>query len=110
MFPESDFEAGKVKFTFTCEENPLTGQEMKVAFENSDFKSVPASTGMFKLAARHLVKTSTESSKREKISLKYQVLSPETAFVGVVKEDGEITEELFDLYNKKIAEPEMSAP
>lgn len=40
------------------------------------------------MAARILVKKTEEPAKREAISLKYQVLAPETAFVGVVKEDG----------------------
>lgn len=40
------------------------------------------------MAARHLVKKTSNSTQREAISLKYQVLSPETAFIGVVKEDG----------------------
>jgi len=39
------------------------------------------------MAARALVKTSKDPGTREKISLQYQVLAPETAFVGVVKDE-----------------------
>lgn len=59
-----------------------------MTFSKNDFRDVPTGSGFFKMAARYLVKKEKNSKQREDISLKYQVLSPETAFVGVVKEDG----------------------
>lgn len=53
------------------------------------------------MAARELVKQTTNSTEREAISIKYQVLAPETAFVGVVKEDGVIVPGVIE-----IAQPE----
>lgn len=53
------------------------------------------------MAARVLVKQTEDSAEREAISIKYQVLAPETAFVGVVKEDGIIVPEVIE-----IAQPE----
>lgn len=44
------------------------------------------------MAARALILKSNDAEEREKISLKYQVLAPETAFVGVVKENDKIIE------------------
>jgi len=84
LVEKKDFDSGKVKFTFKCEENPMTGEKLEQNFTTTDFKLVPARTGMFKLAARSLIENSEKAKEREKISIKYQVLAPETAMVGVV--------------------------
>lgn len=46
------------------------------------------------MAARSLVKKTSDKDEREKIALKYQVLSPETAFIGVIEEDGQVTDKV----------------
>jgi len=81
---------GALSFTFWCDENMDDGSKIEQTFGRNAFQSVPAKTGLYKMAARILVKGSDDSTEREAISLKYQVLAPETAFVGVVKEDGKI--------------------
>lgn len=45
------------------------------------------------MAAHYLIQNSTSNkAKREQLSLKYQVLAPETAFVGVVEGEDETIE------------------
>ena len=61
------------------------------------------------MAARSLVKKTLDKEERERIALKYQVLSPETAFIGVVEEDGQLTDKVVKIEIKSdivIDEPE----
>ena len=87
IFNASDFDNNKIDFTFACKEN------IQQTFSKNDFMQVPTKSGFFKMAARNLVTRTKDSAKREKISLRYQVLAPETAFVGVVREEGKLTNE-----------------
>lgn len=75
----------------------MTRKGISKKFEGLEFSEVPSRTGIFKMSAKHLIKNTTDTSEREKLSLKYQVLSPETAFVGVIKKEGE-QEELLEIY------------
>jgi len=58
------------------------------------------------MAARHLVTRTKDSAKREKISLRYQVLAPETAFVGVVREEGRLVNETVEVVIESEEVPE----
>lgn len=46
---------------------------------------MPSKNGFFKIAVRNLIKEEKDKKTREKLSVKYQVLAPETAMVGVLK-------------------------
>lgn len=98
MVDKKEFESDNFEFSFACKNNPITRKKIEQTFGKAEFKPVPASSGIFKLAARFAIKKEEESEKREKISLKYQVLAPETAMVGVMQEEGEL-ESVIELYD-----------
>lgn len=93
----SQFENDEVDFTFTCKNNPQTGEPIQQTFSSSAFRDVPAKSGFFKMAARSLVKKTQNKEDREEIALKYQILSPETAFIGVIEEDGQVTDKVIKI-------------
>jgi hypothetical protein len=105
IFDDKDFDIydkeRPIYFTFECKEGLNSTTPFKQTFSGVDFKPVPAESGLFKMAAHHLIKNTiegkTDSKKREKLSLKYQVLAPETAFVGVVREEGRIVDEVVEV-------------
>lgn len=60
-------------------------------YDINDFEKIPTASGLFKMAAHKMIKKTQNKYEQKKLSLKYQVLSPETAFVGVVKRYGRST-------------------
>lgn len=97
IFNMSQFENDEVDFTFTCKNNPQTGEPIQQTFSSSAFRDVPEKSGFFKMAARSLVKKTQNKEDREEIALKYQILSPETAFIGVIEEDGQVTDKVIKI-------------
>jgi len=70
-------------------------------FIGNEFKEVPEGTGLFKLAVKNKIDSMTLSPNDIKdLSLKYQVLSKETAFIGVVKENDEVTNDVMEIYKQ----------
>lgn len=84
----------ELKLTFTCSKDPITLQPINMSFESSHFDRVEEGFGLFTLAAREQM--SKESSQALELSLKYQVLCDQTAFVGVVKQKDKATGEMID--------------
>jgi len=106
-----------IKLKFLCKEDPTTQQPIDLSFDLSDFRILEPGEHLFKLAAKARAKElydsiedkndndapqdfrnsiNAESIKDEitRISVKYQVLTGETAFVGVIKQDDKTTGEL----------------
>lgn len=85
LVDRKDFEKGKIKFAFYCRNNPISGRPINQVFAKRTFKEVPSKSGFFKIAVHKLIKQEKDKKTREKLSVKYQVLAPETAMVGVLK-------------------------
>ena len=70
--------------SFESKEDPLTNQAFSLNFTHDDFSLIEGDS-IFKLAARaHMENESGQNCSD--ISVKYQVLSKETAFVGEIKQ------------------------
>ena len=97
---ESDFE--KICCDFSCKFDPSTKSSSSQKFEASQFSEI-SGTHLFKLAAQREFKAGDTLS----LSLKYQVLSDATAFVGILKQTANSTEEIVHInVHKKM--PKMS--
>jgi hypothetical protein len=65
----------------------MTRLPFSLKFDQNDFSTIDGDS-LFKLAARaHIIESKNNTSE---ISVKYQVLSKETAFIGVIKQDDNI--------------------
>jgi len=65
LYNRTDFESGNITFTFECTETPVNGNVLKQTFTLEEFEEVPAKTGFYKMAAKSLIKKSTNSAERE---------------------------------------------
>ena len=78
---------------------------MEKQFEATQFKIIH-DAGLFSLAAHDFLENKIDNHfDREKISLAYQVFSPETSVVGKVTEAGETYLVNFDLQKKQTKPP-----
>lgn len=97
--------------TFQSAEDPVTKAPIAFTFDSSDFRMLEPGEQLFKLAAKKRVKELYEVAEGngedgigvnkekikeeiEKLSVKYQVLTGETAFVGIIKQDSKPTGEM----------------
>lgn len=98
-------EYAKLKFTFECENDPHTNEGFKLEFTQADFTKVDADAGIFKLAAAEKIKFyDLKGADQTKVSVAYQVLAEETAFIGTVKQkksSGEIEQFSLDFVNRE---------
>ncbi len=97
-----------MKLSFKTKEDPLKKIQIDHSFNHDDF-SIIEGDSIFKLAARAILWENQDEENRIHISLKYQVLSKETAFTGFIKQDkknlGEIKKVLIEQSNiKKLAQ------
>jgi len=92
LISRKQFEELKVQFSST--KDPITQQPINLSFKASDFSRVEEGFGLFTIAARTEMKKNP--SEALKLSLKYQVLSDKTAFVGVVKQKDKATGKMVD--------------
>ena len=93
----------KLNFSFECEKDPQTNEGFKLDFTKADFTKVQANSGIFKLAAHEKIKDLTGTDQRN-VSMAYQVLADETAFIGTVKQkksSGEIEQFSLDFVNRE---------
>lgn len=91
ILPKKDFESLKVKFQSQINPITLANEQFEITQDQSCFQKVEGGKGLFKLAAMNLI------NKKENVlfnSLRYQVLSDETAMVGVVKQKSKETGQL----------------
>ena len=49
----------------------MTGQPIEQTFGMADFTRTPPKSGLFKMAARRLVRANANATEREKLALKY---------------------------------------
>ena len=76
------------KFAFSSEQDPVTKQPIDLEFDVNSFKKVEEgslSKAIFKNAALSSMQDGISGAERIKMSVKYQVLTDETAMIGVVK-------------------------
>ena len=100
-----------LKVAFRCTEDPVSKSPINFEFTSSDFKMLEPGDFLFKLAAKkrakelyELIESAKEAGKVDeqermtndivKLSVKYQILTKDTAFVGVIKQDNKTTGEL----------------
>ena len=95
-----EFEQISVKFK--CAKNPITGQPIDLEFNASAFTETDLP--LFQLAANEHMKDAN-SQEVKRLSLKYQVLSKETAMVGVIKQNQKATGELITFTKETKAVP-----
>ena len=77
-----------IKFAFSSEQDPVTKQPIDLEFDVNSFKKVEEgslSKAIFKNAALSSMQEGVSGAERIKMSVKYQVLTDETAMIGVVK-------------------------
>lgn len=91
IIPKEEFQ--KVKVKFQCEEDPLTKKPFDLEFGSENFSS--CQIGLFKLAANCMLHK-LDGQPNIDCSIKYQVLSKETAMVGVVKQKKKATGEMVE--------------
>lgn len=105
---KTDFEQVKVKFT--AENDPLTNKPISLEFGREDFEL--SDMPIFKMAAFEKIKTlSKDKSEQNKLSIKYQVLAPGTAMIGVLKNKkkatGDLVSSTIHMGNKMMSEEEQ---
>ena len=103
----TDFE--KLEVNLTSDVHPVTGQSLTKQWSKDDFTFIiSTSDELFKIVARSKIVSLTDSSKNnnsygsyskndndiKELSLKYQVMSKVTAFLGINKHDEKPTEAL----------------
>lgn len=77
----------QLEVTFACGEDPATGNPYERKFTANDCSEVYGSA-LFKMAAHKYILASEYPDNQKKYSIDYQVLSKQTAMIGVVKEEG----------------------
>lgn len=83
----------ELKVRFTSSRDPVSGKPINLEFSAADFELSDIPT--FKMAAHEKLRSLT-GVKNTECSVKYQVLSTETAMVGVVKQKKKATGELVE--------------
>ncbi len=102
---KSQFE--DLKLTFESKEDPLTKQPFSLDFDHSDFATLDGDC-LFKLAARAHI--NEDDKNNAAIAVKYQVLSKDTAFIGVIKQDQKVIGETQKVTIEPIFVPKKIAP
>ena len=69
----------------------MTKQPFSLEFDHNDFSTLDGDS-LFKLAARAYINESNKNCSD--IAVKYQVLSKDTAFIGVIKQDEKVIGEI----------------
>lgn len=83
----------------------MTGKPVKLEFSSGHFDQMPTDFGLFKIAARTRMQSQSAASTIA-TSIKYQVLSDQTAFVGVVKQKDKASGEMKEFaieFGKRVA-------
>ena len=80
-----------LKITFESKEDPLTKLPFALEFDQNDFSTLDGDS-LFKLAARSYINESDKNCSE--VAVKYQVLSKDTAFIGVIKQDEKVIGEI----------------
>ena len=111
----ADFD--KLEVNLTSDLHPVTGKSLTKQWSKTDFTFIPSSSDeLFKIVARSKIVSLTDTQKNnytyghssdneiKELSLKYQVMSKMTAFLGINKNDEKPTEALkqvvqFNRYN-----------
>ena len=93
---KADFE--NVNFKFLTKRDPKSGDEaMNLEFSKVDFEKITSSQAadaLIKLAAHRIIEQTKDKDEISHLSIKYQVLSDETAIVGVMKLNDKISGEM----------------
>lgn len=93
--------------SFLADEDPITKQPIEHNFSKDDFELLPSGDTLFKLAAKSKIEEIYDTIEDGKginiaqltqeilsLSVTYQVLTKETAFIGVIKQDDKVIGEL----------------
>ena len=97
-------------FSFTSEEDPVTKQAINFTFASEEFREVEdfaLAQALFKSAANSEMRKVKGSSKEKNMSIKYQVLSGQTAMIGVIKQKDKATGDMktFEQKLQKVERP-----
>eukprot|EP00347_Sterkiella_histriomuscorum_P003897 403362523 len=101
LMSKQDFESLKLKIT--SDKHQTNGKQLEKLYEASDFKRMDDGDELFKVAARMRILQVQESNQMgisskdqevKKVSLTYQVLSKQTAFLAISKNDNQSLGEL----------------
>ena len=87
-------EFAKMTFEFSSEEDPVTKQAINFKFSSDEFRQVEdeaMAKAIFKSAANSEMSKVKASTKEKDMSIKYQVLSSQTAMIGVIKQKDKAT-------------------
>ena len=76
------------KFTFSCKNEPISGQPFNLEFTHDDFREVTGddAESLFQFVALSEINSTKDKAQKVAQSLKYQVLCDHTAIVGVIKQ------------------------
>ena len=80
-----------MKFEFSSQLDPVTKEPIDLKFDKNDFRKVEDKSfaqALFKSAANSMIKAFKDKPEgvRKALSIKYQVLSDETAMIGIIKQ------------------------
>lgn len=104
IIKKSQFE--NLKLTFESKKDPLTKLPFSIKFDQDDFSRVEGES-LFKLAARAHLNESNNNSSPD-IAVKYQVLSSNTAFIGVIKQNDKVIGEIKEVQIQKPIVPQQA--
>lgn len=106
-------ELANIKFFFKTGVDPDTNQKIELNFARADFTEVQGATGqsLFKMAVFNELESKKKTDEeRIAMSLKYQVLSEDTAIIGVCKQEnkssGEVQESTIEFGKSAAPLPE----
>ena len=81
----------QMKFEFSSQLDPVTKEPIDLQFDKNDFRKIEDKSyaqALFKSAANSMIKAfkNQKEGVRKGMSIKYQVLSDETAMIGIIKQ------------------------
>ena len=82
-----------IQVSLSSDKHPVTGMVLSGQWGGKDFKHLPSGEELFKVVAKQCL-NEQDSYHATQVSVKYQVMSKHTAFIGVSKNDEKPTEVL----------------
>ena len=106
-----------MKFEFSSQLDPVTKEPIDLKFDKNDFRKIEDKSyaqALFKSAANSMIKAFKNQSEnvRKGMSIKYQVLSDETAMIGIIKQKDKASGDLktFEQKLQRVKRPVAPPP
>ena len=106
-----------MKFEFSSQLDPVTKEPIDLQFDKNDFRKIEDKSyaqALFKSAANSMIKAfkNQKEGVRKGMSIKYQVLSDETAMIGIIKQKDKASGDLktFEQKLQRVKRPVAPPP